>query len=294
MNRTELDALFTALNASLNKGLAKEWKGYEKWSMIVNSKGAAEKYPMTLVLGGMREWIGPRVVNRVDIEKLTVLNRDFEHTEAVNCNDIEDDNVGVYAPLFEAMGVDAANLWGRLATEALVNPGNWADGSAFYGTRSLSKKSSITNKVSGALSVSTYETARANMMGWCAADGSPMGLVPDLLVVGPSNESAAKGILETELTVSGGSTVSNIHYKECELQIDPYLTGAHAGKWFLMCTTRGMKPVAVQKRKVGPLVRYDQEHDVCVKEENECHYAVHYRGNAAGVQPLLVVGGNLS
>ncbi len=293
MNRAELDALFTAVNASLNKGLAKEWTGYQKWSMVINSKGAAEKYPISLVLGGMREWVGPRVINRMDVEKLTVLNRDFEHTEAVRCNDIEDDNVGVYAPLFEAMGVDAANLWGRLATDALVNPGNWADGNAFFGTRSLGKKSSITNKVSGALTVSNYETARANMMGWCTADGQPMGLVPDLLVVGPSLESTAKGIFETELTVSGGSTVSNIHFKEVEIQINPYLVGSHASKWFLMCTNRGLKPIGVQKRKVGSLVRYDQEHDVCVKEENECHYALHYRGAAAAVQPLLVVGGNL-
>ena len=60
-----------------------------------------------------------------------------------------------------------------------------------------------------------------------------------------------------------------------------------------MCTNRGLKPIGVQKRKVGSLVRYDQEHDVCVKEENECHYALHYRGAAAAVQPLLVVGGNL-
>lgn len=293
MNRAELDALFTALNASLNKGLAKEWKGYEKWSMIINSKGAAEKYPISLVLGGMREWVGPRVVNRVDIEKLTVHNRDFEHTEAISCNDIEDDNVGVYAPLFEAMGVSAANLWGMLATEALVSPGNWADGSSFYGTRTLGKKNSITNTVTGALTVTTYETARSNMMGWCAADGSPMGLVPDLLMVGPSQESVAKGIIEAQLLATGNGTSSNTHFKEVEIQLNPYLVGSHASKWFLMCTNRGLKPVGVQKRKVGSLVRYDQEHDVCVKEANECHYSLHYRGAAAAVQPLLVVGGNL-
>jgi len=293
MNRTEMDALFTALNASLNKGLEQEWKGYEKWAMVVNSKGAAEKYPVTMILGGMREWIGSRIINKVDVEKLTVLNRDFEHTEAVSCNDIEDDSIGVYAPLFEAMGVDASNLWGRLATEALLNPGNWADGKAFYGTRKLSSKSTITNTQAGALSVSTYEAARANMMGWCSADGNPLGLFPDLVVVGPSNEKTAKSIFEAELVVEGGATVSNTHRGECEVQVNPYMTGSHAGKWFLMCTKRGLKPVGVQKRKVGPLVRYDQEHDVCVKELNECHYALHYRGNAAGVQPMLVIGGNL-
>jgi len=293
LTRTDLDALFTAFNAALNKGLAQAWTGYTRWAMPVTSSGAAERYPLALVTGSMREWIGDRVVNSLDTAKLDVVNRDFEHTEAVSRNDIEDDNIGFYAPLFEAMGVDAANLWGRLATEALCGNGNWADGNAFFSSRSLSRKSTVNNAVSGALSLANYETARTRMMGWTGADGNPLGIVPDLLMVGPSNEQTAKGILEAQLVASGSATVSNVHYHECDIQVNPWLVGADAGKWFLLCTTRGVKPVAVQKRKEGALVRWDDDHDLCVAKHNANEYGVHYRGNAAAVQPLLVVGGNL-
>lgn len=293
LTRENLDALFTALNAALTRGLAQTWDGWMKWAMVVQSSGAGETYPLALVTGGMREWIGPRVRNKLDTGKLTVLNRDFEHEEAVSRNDIEDDHIGMYAPIFEAMGVDAGNLWRRLATEALLGAPKWADGANFFSNRTLGRKASVNNTVAGALSLSTYETARARMMGFCDASGSPLGLVPDLLMVGPSNESTAKSILDADLVVSDGGTVSNVHKGEGEVQVNPYLVGDHAGKWFLFCTTRGLKAVAVQKRKEGQLVRHDSDAADCVRDRNECLYDLHYRGSAAAVQPLLVIGGNL-
>ena len=293
LTRATLDILYTTFNAALNKGLAKAWSGYERWCVTVNSRGASETYPLALVTGGMREWIGSRILNKLDTAKLTVRNRDFEHLEAVDRNDIEDDAIGMYAPVFEAMGVEAASLWPRLATEALCSAGKWADGADFFGSRTLGKKTVLNNAVSGALTKANYETARSRMMAFTAADGSPLGLVPDLLVVGPSLESTAKGILEAELVSDGTATVSNTHYKECEVQVNPYMTGSHASKWFLACTTRGAKPVAVQKRKESPLMRYDGDSDTCVKDANENHYSLHYRGAAAAIQPALVIGGNV-
>ena len=91
LNRETMDAIFTALNAALNKGIAQAWTEWQKWCMIVNSSSSIERYPMALITGAMREWIGGRVINSLDAKKLDVRNRDFEHTEGVNRNDIEDD-----------------------------------------------------------------------------------------------------------------------------------------------------------------------------------------------------------
>ena len=73
-----------------------------------------------------------------------------------------------------------------------------------------------------------------------------------------------------------------------EILLDPFLTG---NNWYLLCTNRGIRPIAVQKRKVGALVRWDQEHDECVKRFNRCEYGLHYRGAAAGIAPHLVIKG---
>lgn len=291
ITREVLNALFTALNTSLNKGLAQRWTGHERWANVITSNAAAEKYPMSIVTGGMRKWIGDRVINRLEGKFLTVLNDDFERTEGVNLNDVKDDQVGFYAPLFEGMGIDSGNLWPRLSTEILLAPGKWADKAPFFSATRKLGKSTYNNVVNDALSVTSYETARALMMAYMDYSGqNPLGLIPDLLVVGPTLEKTAKKILASTLVVEDGAAVDNTHKDECEIQVNPYISGA---QWFLMCTKRGIKPIVCQKREEGALQRWDTEHDECVKKANEAHYGLHNRGAAAAVCPLLVIGGNL-
>ncbi len=291
LSREALDALFTAVNTSLNAGLAKAWTGWQSWSNVIPSGGAGEKYPMMLVTGGMRKWVGDRVIHKLSGKTLTVRNEDFEHTEGVDRNDIEDDAIGFYAPLFEAMGIDAGNHWGRLATAALLEPGNWADGKPFFSKSRKLGKGTYTNTVDGALSAETYEAARALMMGFTdATEQNPLGLLPDTLMVGSQSEKIGKKLLQAELVVESGAAVDNLNRGTATLQVNPYIPG---GQWFLLCTTRGIQAVSVQKRKEGALQRWDSDSDTCVKEKNENHYGLHYRGAAAGTCPFVVVGGNL-
>ncbi len=291
LTRENLNSLFFAINASLNKGLAQTWTGWEKYSMTINSSTAMEKYPMTLMTGSMRKWVGERVVNQLTGNLLTILNDDFEHTEGVSRNDLEDDNFGFFAPLFEAIGIEAGNLWGRQSTEALLEPGKWADGNAFFGSRKFGK-ATIDNLVTGGLDRANYEAARARMMAFIAADGkSPLGLIPNLIVVGTKLESTAKRIFKAEMVEENGASVSNIHKDEVEILLNPYIT---TDDWFLCCTNRGIKPIAVQKRKVGALERWDKDSDTCVKDHNRCEYGLHYRGAGAAVAPHLIIKGKAS
>lgn len=285
--------LFIAFNSYFNRGREAGWKEWTKFCAVINSGTYIEKYPMTIISGAMREWVGARVINEISGKTFDVVNRDFEHTEGVSRNDIEDDNIGFYEAIFTEMGLSAANLWAELASEALTNGGKWADGLDFFSASRKIGKSNINNVVSGALSVESYETARSQMMAFAKPDKTPLGLIPDTLMVGPSNESAAKRILKAELIAGSDGTSSNIHAGEAEVLVNPYLTGTHAGKWFLMCTRRGIKPVVVQKRKEGSLQHWDKDTDVCVKEHNRNDYGVHCRGAAALIAPQLIIGGNL-
>lgn len=295
ITREVLDALHVALNTALNKGLTKAWEDWQKWCSVVMSGTGSESYPMSMVTGAMRKWIGDRVINKLDVARLTVRNEDFERTEAVNRNDVDDNNFGLYMPMFEAMGVDGGNLWGRLATDALLEPGKWADGKDFFSaTRKFSGSKGATvynNVVGGALTSATYDLARSQMTGFMDIEGrNPLGLLPDLIVVGPKLERTAQRLFAAELVSDNGVAIDNLYKNEVSVQVNPYISGE---QWFLMCTSRGIQAVAVQKRKVGEMQRWDQEHDSCVKDQNENHYGLHYRGAAAAVCPFLVVGGNL-
>lgn len=286
--------LFYAFNAYLQKGLGGGWTEWTKFCSVINSGTLIEKYPLTVISGGMREWIGERVINEIAGKLFEVVNKDYEHTEGVSRNDIEDDNIGFYQALFTEMGLNAANLWPELAAKALTTTGKWADGVAFFSDSRKIGKAVINNRVEGALSVTTYETARAQMMQFCKPDGkTPIGLVPDTLMVGPTLEVTARRILKAELVVESGNTVSNVHKDECEILVNPFLVGDNANKWYLMNTKRGIKPVVVQQRKIGALQRWDKDSDTCVKDKNRNEYGLHYRGAAALIAPQLIVGGNL-
>lgn len=65
-----------------------------------------------------------------------------------------------------------------------------------------------------------YETARAAIMGMKGDNGLPLGLVPDLLVVGNTNEGAGRGLLQSQL-VNGGE--SNKWAGSAELLVVPWL-----------------------------------------------------------------------
>lgn len=291
LNQRNLDMLFTGYQALLNRGIEQADKSYLKWCDVVNSSTKAEIYPILTLTGSMREWIGDRVIHSASAKNMTVCNRDFERTESVPANAIEDDRYNMFGRLFTMMGVDAGNLWAELATEALCAPGNWADGKAFYGPHEFGAAN--INNLLGTKELSTvnYEEARKRMMSFCGADGKPLRLVPDLIIVGPDLEGAAKTIFEADLVNDGqNAAVSNIHKGECEVCVNYGMTGEYAKYWFIVCTKRGIKPITVQKRKDGPLIRKDQGGDESVFWKNECHYGYHSRGAALAAMPHLVVG----
>lgn len=112
LSRENLDTLFTGFQALLNRGLEQADTSYLQWSDEVNSSTAEEIYPITVLTGSMREWIGERMIHSIDFEKMTVRNRDFELTEAIPANAVEDDQFNIYGRCFTIMGVNSGNLWG--------------------------------------------------------------------------------------------------------------------------------------------------------------------------------------
>lgn len=291
LSRENLDSLFTGFQALLNRGLEQADTSYLKWCDEVRSSTAAEIYPLLTLSGSMREWIGDRVINSASPEKMTLANVDYERTESVPANAVADDRYNVYGRIFTLMGVDAGNLWAELATKALCEPGNWADGSPFYGPHEFGVTTIDNNLGTLELTVKNYETARKRMMSFCGADGKPLRLVPDTIIVGPDLEGLAKMIFEADLVNDGtNAAVSNIHRGECEICVNYGMTGTYAKYWFIVCTKRGIKPIVVQKRKDGPLVRKDKDTDDVVFWQNDLVFGYHSRGAALASMPHLIIG----
>lgn len=71
------------------------------------------------------------------------------------------------------------------------------------------------------LNQANFEAAFSQFMTVKSDEGTPLGVQPNLLVVGPSNRAAAAGIVDAQILASGAS---NLNYKIVNLLVSPYLT----------------------------------------------------------------------
>lgn len=70
------------------------------------------------------------------------------------------------------------------------------------------------------LDATSFGAAYDKMLSFTRDGGSPLGIVPTHLVVGPANRAAAQAIIQKEL-ISGGE--SNPNYKSVELIVSPWI-----------------------------------------------------------------------
>ncbi|MFV1934921.1 Mu-like prophage major head subunit gpT family protein [Phaeobacter gallaeciensis] len=94
---------------------------FTKIATVIQSTSKSETYGWLGKFPKMREWIGARVIKDMKAHGYTITNKDFEGTVGVDRNDIEDDNLGIYAPLFQEMGHSAGQQPDDLTFSLLAN-----------------------------------------------------------------------------------------------------------------------------------------------------------------------------
>ncbi|MGE4366521.1 Mu-like prophage major head subunit gpT family protein [Thermomonas sp.] len=101
-------ALITSLRTGFSKAfqdaLAQTPTDWEKVATLVPSSNASNTYGWLGQYPKLREWVGDRVVKDMAAQGYTIANKLYEGTVGVKRTDIEDDNVGIYTPLFAEMG----------------------------------------------------------------------------------------------------------------------------------------------------------------------------------------------
>lgn len=121
INHGNLSILNQAFSAAFKNGLttaASQWQGI---ATMVPSTTAENKYAWLGKITKFREWLGDRQVQNLLVHDYAIKNRTFENTVGVAREEIEDDHYGVYKPVFEQMGQDAATHPDELVFEVLKN-----------------------------------------------------------------------------------------------------------------------------------------------------------------------------
>ena len=264
VNKTTISAVFQTLNAAFNKAFAEAPSIWEEIAMKVPSSSGQNVYPHFDRFPKMRKWVGEKFIKALKAYKYTVVNDDFEATVEVDRNDMKDDNMGMYGPMAQEAGFSSKQLPDEIVAGDLVN-GAFAN--ACYDEQYFcdtdhpvedgnGNVSSVSNKGTAALSVATLAAAQASlgvgmsaMMAFKDNEGRPLGVIPNILMVPPALRETAN-VLANNKELEDGKP--NPYKGTFKVVVNPWMTSTTA--WFLLCTTRPVKPFIYQEREAPVFV----------------------------------------
>nr|AUG44385.1 major head subunit protein [uncultured bacterium] len=294
INSGNLAILFRAFNTAFQKGFSGTPSQWAKIATLVPSSTGTEDYGWLGSIPGMREWLGDRQIQNLALSSYSIKNKEFESTIGVKRSNVEDDQYGIYAPMFEMLGQNASEHPDTLIF-ALLAAGfatNCYDGQYFFDTdhpviQADGSVASVSNLQAGAgnpwflldtrrplkpliyqerkkaqfvamdketdtnvftraeylygvdsrcnvgfgfwqmafgskdtLDAANFEAAYDAMGAVTGDSGKKLGVKPSILVVGPSNASAGRKIIQAQL-INGGD--SNTNFNRVELLECPWL-----------------------------------------------------------------------
>ena len=277
VNPQTLRGIYVGFNTLFNKAFQAESPLYQQIATTTPSTTDAETYAWLGDIPGMREWIGEREIQNLTASDYTIKNKDFELTVGVDRNAIEDDKIGLYNPSVQMLGQSAAMHPDELIFALLASgfTEKCYDGEAFFSDKHKVGKKTVSNMTHAKLSLEEYIKARAAMMSLTNAKNRALNLIPDILVVPPALEATARDILVADFINGTKNTMQGT----AKPFVVPQLAG-HDTSWYLLCTSRPIKPLIWQQRKAAKFVSKTAETDDNVFMSKKFIYGVDSRGNA--------------
>lgn len=302
-----IDALFYTINTQYQGAYERATPWWNKVAMMVASSGRENRYAWLRLIPRLREWVGERVFRNLEAAGYILANKDYEATLQIARNDIEDDNIGVYAPMAQMLGDQAARWPDDLLLDILTNGQTYLcfDGqpyfSASHPTGQPGSAATYSNYSASGLPLTSanYQTARQTMMSFVGEDGRPLRITPNLLVVPPQLESQGRQILNADFTAPAAALGQNaaaqyqrnILQGSAELLVVPDLT-VDAGGWYLLDMSKPVKPFVFQQRKAPTTVALTDPQNENLFMRKEYVYGVDARGNAGYALPYLAYKGH--
>jgi phage major head subunit gpT-like protein len=310
LNRQTSQILFTGYNAQFQSAFASTEQFWKLFATEMPSGTETELYHWIAQLPGMREFVGPRLVNNVPLRDYTLTNKIFEGTIGLDKWKVKNDTHGAFSTTAFAFGESVAR-WPdeqmAAAIEASISTVCY-DSQYFFDTdhpyslddASLSTYSNLLTGAAYDLSkdpIGVWQAASELMATYKGDSGKPLGLVADTLMVPPQlrryamtagrAELVPQAVLNVGRTENiGGAGVTNVYKGDFTIIVNPYLTTQAA---YVMCTKRAIKPFVWQIRENPVFVQRVDPTDPVVFNEREFVYGCEAAGVPGYSLPFLAV-----
>jgi phage major head subunit gpT-like protein len=262
---------------------------YESLTTFAPSNSKSNTYGWMAKIPKMREWLGERVVHRLSARGFVIENKKFELTLAVDRDDIDDDNLGIYTPVAESIGEEARKHPDDILFDLMVN-GHLSTAECFDGQNFFDTDHPVNIENSALGTQSNYRTSmtldstnffamRAAMAMFQGDNGRPLGIVPNLLVVPPALEKVALELVAAATVSTGGTNVAAL--TNMKVLVIPELGGDSTKDktWYLLDTRKVIKPFVYQLRRKTEFVQKFEISDMHVVMHDEYLWAASGRYN---------------
>lgn len=294
--------IFTQYEIAFHEGYNQPEVWYEKLCTIRSSGTSQNTYAWMGQLPMMREWVGPRVIERLSLHGYTIVNRDFEKTVALPQNMVEDDTYGSLEPVVQELGYAARKNPDVIVREAIEDNPECFDGKAFFAANHPvdlydSSKGTYGNlHKSHALTPENFAKGMVAMRKVKGPSGLPLGVRPSHIIVPAALVPVARRIVKADRMVEPVTQASpgtgftavgldNIWKDSVEIIEIDELVDEEA--WYLADLRRPIKPFIWQNRQDPRFVWKNQPTDTNVFMEKEYLFGVDSRGNAGVSLPFL-------
>lgn len=235
----------------------------EKIATVISTTMPVQKYAWLGAVPPMREFLDERRPGGLTEYAVTIEDKTFESTIAVDRKAIEDDQLELIRLRIRDLAFRVAAHRQQIVVECLANGfgGSGYDGQSLFSAAHPVSGGTYSNKATSALAAASLANAISTMMTVPDDQGTPLGIQPDTLVVGPALQWTASELVDSPVVVYKGNASDNapstpyrnaLHGK-LNVVVSPFLTGTYANYWFLLDTKRPIKSVILQQRSDVPV-----------------------------------------
>lgn len=236
----------------------------EKIATVINTTQPIQKYAWLGTVPPMREFVDERRPSGLASNAVSIEDKVFESTIAVDRKAIEDDQLDLIRLRIRDLAARVAAHRHQIVVEALTAgfSEDGYDGVDFFHTaHPLLGGATYGNKTTDALDASSLASGISSMMSVPDDQGIPLGVVPDTLVVGPKLQWAALELVESPVVVykandadtAASTPYKNVFHGRMRVVVSPFLRGAADDHWFLLDTGRPIRGILLQQRSDVPV-----------------------------------------
>ena len=267
-----LSATVKSIYAEFGQGAPQTW---QTLATLIPTSQSSESYAWLGELPVLREFLDERVIKGLKEYGFTITNRTWEATIGVKRAALEDEQTGQLRLRIQQLAEAAQAHYDKLIYDLIADgeTGLAYDGDTFF-------SDGHNNVGAGALSAANIGTAIATMMGLAHANGEPMMVRPNVLVVPPALWMSASTILSSAFwpdATGRGAHSDNPLRGMLSLVVAPRL--ATDTEWYLFDCTHPVKPFILQQRIAPELEALEGESDGGFLRD-EFLYGVRTRDNA--------------